>query len=955
MFSRPIRHIIALLLVFIVVSSFILPLHRQTAYSQDPTTSQRVESDDARVDRNGNWSSQSASGASGGSYLYGGGGENDSLILHFYGASVEVIYVSGPKLGTLAIEVDDTVLRTVITAADTTSYGQSAKINYLSAEWHTLRVYAQEGGTVAIDAFVANLDAPPPTFVEPSDNPDRPAGSAAGVRAPVVETPVMEDTTHHGPRVAELGHVIINEIDANSPDAVELFNPTTSVVNLTGWQILIFSGASLESTWTIPAFYLVPGAYVVVYETAGTNTSAALYMNNSTGMESDFNYAVALNNNLGQGVDFVRWGGSTILPSAPDTWSGSPTFVFDSARSIGRNEQNDDDNSSSDFFQQCPTLGKVNNACLVLNEFFTDVVDAVEIFNPTGRTISLTGYQFTSYSGVNTLDLTYTFPTASIPSGGYVVLYEGAGTNTSTVFYAGSGQNFAWNADDGAGLLTTGAGGSVVDFARWGTTTVAPAGTSWFGGVLPTGPNDNTSVQRRPSGEDGDRTSDFCVQVPTLGTLNRPCVVINEIYGSDPDGIEIYNASLAAYTLTGFNVQLYDYTGTLGVDFNIPTFTLAAGAYVRVVEGAGTNTSTLLFGGGSLGWISGDPGAARLYNESSNGVDFVRWGNNTELGINGAFMLSPNAPAFPGNVSTTSIGRNTSGGDTDRGSDWCHQPTSPSTRNYGCPARLAVFAPASNQVSLTETPGSPPPPGNYFTYNSGLPAAGTNGQWVMGDWDGDGRQTPGVYGTNGVFYFTNAIGPIPSTAWLGIWFGLLAGVVPNAPIAGRFNSAVQNDCIGVTDSANFPPYGVAFVLYFTCDMTGGNPPKTFQWLSVVLPDNQGFTGTFQFGAGDYDNNAVDSVAIRRGNFIAFTNTNPTTTNATFALAQYFEPPIAGTSLFIVGDFDNNGLDSFGYFFPASGAAYFKNDLDWNSGATPGSMTVWFPLGTATTADTWSGY
>ncbi len=816
-----------------------------------------------------------------------------------------------------------------------------------------VKVYAQEGGTVAIDAFVANLDAPPPAFEIPSDNPDRPAGSAAAEPSPAPAAPATEDSAHHGPRLAELAHVIINEVDPNGPDAVELFNPTTSVVNLTGWQILIFSGASLESTWTLPAFYLFPGAYVVVYESAGTNTQTEIYANDSTGMEADFNYATALNNNSGQGVDFVRWGGSTILPSAPDTWSGSPTFAFNSSVTIGRNKQNDDDDSSGDWFQQCPTLGKVNDACLVLNEFYTGSVDAVEIFNPTSRSITLSGYQFTSYSEISSTDGTYTFPVASIPAGGYVLLYEDVGTNTATTFYAGF--NFAWNRDDGAGLLTTGAGGTVVDFARWGTTTVAPAGAQWFGGVLPTGPSDDSSVQRRPSSEDGDRTSDFCTQRASLGTLNRPCVVINEVYAFDPDGVEIYNASLASYTLTGFTVQLYDYDGTLGVDFILPTFTLAAGAYVRVVEGTGTNTSTLLFSGGNLLWVGGDPGAARLYNEGGNGVDFVRWGSNDLLGANGANMLSPNPPAFPSNVSTTSIGRNTSGGDFDEGADWCYQPITLSARNYGCPARLAVFDPASNNVSLVDSASANPPVNTFFTYASGLPAAGTNGQWVMGDWDGDGRQTPGVYGTNGVFYFTNAVGNIPSASWLGIWFGLLAGVTGNAPIAGRFNSAVQNDCIGVTDSANFPPFGVAFVLYFTCDMTGGNPAKTFQWLSVILPDNQGFTGTFQFGAGDYDGNAVDSIAIRRGNFIAFSNTNPTTTNAIFPLAQYFEPPIAGNNQFIVGDFDNNGLDSFGLFFPVAGLARFKNDLDWNSGATPGTIASYFPIGTTTTAATWTGY
>ncbi len=123
MSSRPIRRFFALLLVLAVISTSILPTQQHPAFSQDPTTQQKVESDDVRVDRSGNWQNQTASGASGGSYLYGGGGENDALALRFYGPSLEVIYVSGPKLGTLAIEVDDTVLRTVITAADSTRYG----------------------------------------------------------------------------------------------------------------------------------------------------------------------------------------------------------------------------------------------------------------------------------------------------------------------------------------------------------------------------------------------------------------------------------------------------------------------------------------------------------------------------------------------------------------------------------------------------------------------------------------------------------------------------------------------------------------------------------------------------------------------------------------------------------------------------------------------------------------
>ncbi len=109
------------------------------------------------VVREGSWQSQSVASASGGSYLYSSGSEQDVLVLPFQGTTIEIIYVAGPNLGTLALEVDGTVLRTVITTADHTAYHQSTVINYLADETHTLRVYAQEGGVVAVDAFVIKL------------------------------------------------------------------------------------------------------------------------------------------------------------------------------------------------------------------------------------------------------------------------------------------------------------------------------------------------------------------------------------------------------------------------------------------------------------------------------------------------------------------------------------------------------------------------------------------------------------------------------------------------------------------------------------------------------------------------------------------------------------------------------------------------------------------------------
>ncbi|MCQ3933239.1 MAG: hypothetical protein DPW16_22560 [Chloroflexi bacterium] len=259
---------------------------------------------------------------------------------------------------------------------------------------------------------------------------------------------------------------------------------------------------------------------------------------------------------------------------------------------------------------------------------------------------------------------------------------------------------------------------------------------------------------------------------------------------------------------------------------------------------------------------------------------------------------------------------------------------------------IMLVRPSNNTVYLRNTLSDPPPSYAYSTFTAQPPAPALNGQWVMGDWDGNGNETPGIYASNGVFYYTNTLGT--TTAWNAIWIGLFN----RPPVAGRFNGAVYHDCIGVVDSGEFPPYGTAFALYFTCDFTNGTAPSlTFQWLSVLLPDNQGFSGPFQFTAGDYDGNAVDSVALRRGPFVTWTNIPPTTLLSEFPSAQYVGAPSSGDGGQVVsGDWDQNGIDSFGLYYQ-DGLFYRRNDLDWNSGIWI-TLSLGTPLGAPTTALGW---
>jgi CSLREA domain-containing protein len=255
---------------------------------------------------------------------------------------------------------------------------------------------------------------------------------------------------------------------------------------------------------------------------------------------------------------------------------------------------------------------------------------------------------------------------------------------------------------------------------------------------------------------------------------------------------------------------------------------------------------------------------------------------------------------------------------------------------------LTLFNPSQGYVSLIGSSQDVPPLAAYMSYTAGAPVAG---QWVMGDWDGDGIETPAVFGDNGAFFYTNAVGGTAS--WTGIWFGFLG----KPPIAGRFDSAVAHDCLGVVDSTSYPPFGTAFALYFSCDLSSGpTPPLDIQWLGVPLPDSGGFSGVHQFAAGDLDDDGVDSVAVRRGAFIAWTNVPPTTLNAAFDQAQFIGTPAGGSSQLVCGDWNGDGLDSFGLFYP-DGSLYRRDDLDWNSGAYT-LQRVGQPIGQPVTAATW---
>lgn len=275
-----------------------------------------------------------------------------------------------------------------------------------------------------------------------------------------------------------------------------------------------------------------------------------------------------------------------------------------------------------------------------------------------------------------------------------------------------------------------------------------------------------------------------------------------------------------------------------------------------------------------------------------------------------------------------------------------------SAQTYACaPDKLAMFQRQSGQVAQYVDFSSPGP---AIIFTSTVPAAALGGNWVMGDWDGDSTKTLGIYANNGVFYFTNS--PSGTGSWLDIWIGFQNG---RPVVAGRFDPLITTDCVGVVDSFQFPPYGLASALYYTCELVDNTAPTLgVQWLSVVLPDSQGHSGTFQYCAGNFDGDRVDSVAIRRGMFIAWTNRAPAPPEpgqgislSAYDQAQYIGvPETSSEGLFVCGDWDADAssFDSFGILYHTTGNFYRRQDLAWNSGLWT-TQQVGTHLGTAAIA------
>lgn len=953
-----------------------------------------IESDDPLITQTGQWHEQLSAEASGGAYLYSdpipADGEPPTLNLQFSGLYVEVLYTSGPNLGILAIEIDSTVRRTVITTTDASQYRQRAIIDYLTDEPHTLRVYPVQG-IIAVDAFVAEGGF---ARYEPDMTPTPLAGNngegavGGGPRVPTPNCSLLSLVNAQlvGPTI-QLTIRNDNEFSAYIDGTnvrwrnwygSQMFLAQAGIVGQTSYWIGAidlslgagFTTTSLTNTvagWNnAETLREVPGGGVTttvqisfnngplnladaftVYDFSGTSVSVGgCVVNNAlpTITPAFTPTRIPTNDCSVYSFQFVRFdvGGLAVFrvtnygQNLANIWRFSIQWQvlpgYEGQMNLAEIElgtQPFNDPANSDFWhgsdtapatyymQQGMREGTVVRYPVIyggqslymyldfdgvtatgtLDQFGALVTDYYPSFLYMGDTMC----EVMLYDTVSTPTPSDTPPPTYTPTRTPTATYTRTptATRTATATFTPTPSNtpspvcypLSWQIE---ALMP----GGLAHFLLWNSASTDLSVDGW-------------TVYFRSMGVPAVRLE---VGPGPYGSLSNTVVWSSDWAGNTP-------VSVAPLTMA---------TQTTSYAVTIPANTGLANPYhVYVDFDLGANEADTLMSYGAFApdfdnsYFLMSNCVVRITNRPYFPTPTLRPSSTATHTPTRTATSTPTHTFTATHTVTTTVPPTATRTPTYTATS-TKTPTATSTpipNNYDS---LAVFDIQAAWLHLVNTLVSTPPISQVkslaLTYGAGISG-------VMGDWNGDGQQTPGYYvGSTGVFYTTNTLTPSSSADWTGTWFGLF-----NHPaVAGRFAGAAH-DCIGVVDSGYFPPYGTAFALYYTCNLNGGNPGKTFQWLSVVLPDSQGHAGAHQFEAGDFDGDGYDSIAVRRGKFIAFTNVTPGNGHAMYNLAQYWGEPHTSEGDFVAGDWNGDGVDSFGVYYAAIHTFYRRDDVEWNTG------------------------
>jgi beta-lactamase superfamily II metal-dependent hydrolase len=423
------------------------------------------------------------------------------------------------------------------------------------------------------------------------------------------------------------GDVVFSEIFYDTPgtDAdeewIELYNKSTSTVNIGGWTITDNNGT--YATFTIPAGETIaPGTY---YTIAANNTGFnALY-----GYDADIagtlpflnndGDALVMKDSAGTVIDAVAWEGGA-SEGVPENWGSSSLPIAATGQSIARSDVNVDTDTYADWAtlsnngdpQTQATSAPLGS--VVFSEIFYDTpgTDAdeewIELYNNTPNTVNIGGWTITDNNG--------TYATFTIPAGEeiapgtyYTIAANSAGFNALYSYDADLYGTLPFLNNDGDALVMKDSTGTVIDTVAWEGGASAGLPEGWGSASLPSSPT-GSSIVRTDVTVDTHTYADWSTaanngnpqtQGATPGDTTPP--VISNVLEStvsnnsatiqwdtdeDSDSVVEYGTSSSNYTMTASDSNLVtSHSITLGSLSPNTTY-----YYVVKSTDAASNTST---------------------------------------------------------------------------------------------------------------------------------------------------------------------------------------------------------------------------------------------------------------------------------------------------------------------------------------------------------------------------
>ena len=336
---------------------------------------------------------------------------------------------------------------------------------------------------------------------------------------------------------------------------VELYNPGTTAVDLTGWSIS-WGTSSFSDTFAIPTGTTIEaGEHLLIGGLYVEGADVVMDKSDDFGMGASSSNADAVQlMHCGPGVaDTVIYGASNDDGWIDDTGSEAVSFApkASAGESIARRSDGlDTDDSGVDFVSTSMTTpGEANPeiSCeaggfmVKINEFSSDPADGtghewIELYNTGDIAVALDDWSIEG--GTSSWGEKYTFPPGSIIEAGAFIVIGDEGVPAEGRDYTTESSLSLGNASTGLdGVRLVDCPGDIQDTILYGDDDAMPEisdtgsedyweiddlGTQTFA-LFPT--DDDLTIGRFPDGEDSDDNGvDFCRDMsPTPGAANTDC------------------------------------------------------------------------------------------------------------------------------------------------------------------------------------------------------------------------------------------------------------------------------------------------------------------------------------------------------------------------------------------------------------------------------------------------